>query len=131
MREGEATTRAGRRINAVLTQAIELAAQNGQINQRGDFLWPIGLDKPIVRAPEQAAEPRPIEHIAPEEIAEAALLCVSEARSLSLADLARETAQLLGYARNGPKIDEAMQTAIEALRGSGRIAIDGDVVRPL
>ena len=124
-------TRAGRRISAVLTQAIELAAQAKQIDQRGDFLWPIGLDKPIVRTPDEGDEPRPIEHIAPEEIAEAALVCVSEARSLSPDDLARETAQLLGFARNGAKIDEALQAAIESLHAGGRIAIEGDVVRPV
>ncbi len=129
--EAWGVTRAGRRISAILMQAIELAAQARQIDQRGDFLWPIGLEKPIVRTPDQNDEPRSIEHVAPEEIAEAAVLCVSEARSLSLADLARETAQLLGFARNGPKIDEAIQIAIESLHASERIAIEGDVARPV
>lgn len=122
-------TRAGRRISMVLTQAIDLAVQGGQIDQRGDYLWPLGLEKPIVRAPDEGDEPRPIEHIAPEEIAEAALLCIGEARSLALADVARETAQLLGFARNGPKIDEALQVAIEALHAGGRIVIEGEVAR--
>jgi len=124
-------TRAGRRITLVLNQAIALATQAGQIDQRGEWLWPIGLEKPIVRTPDQDDEPRPIEHIAPEEIAEAALLCVSEARSLSLMDLMRETAQLLGFARNGSKVDEAVAAAIEALRATERIVVEGETVRGL
>ena len=129
-------TRAGRRITLVLNQAMALAAQARQIDQRGEWLWPIRLEKPIVRAPDrrtpdQDDEPRPIEHIAPEEIAEAALLCVSEARSLSMSDLMRETAQLLGFARNGSKVDEAVAAAIEMLKTSGRIVVEGETVRGL
>ena len=85
-----------------------------QRGEHGEFLWPIGLATPIVRAPspKDGDEVRTIDHIAPEEIAEAAFLCVQEARSLTEADLIRETAKLLGYARVTKKIDAAMTNAI-------------------
>ncbi|MFN8594599.1 MAG: hypothetical protein U0559_00200 [Anaerolineae bacterium] len=46
-----------------MNQAIALATQAGQIDQRGEWLWPIGLEKPIMRTPDQDDEPRPIERI--------------------------------------------------------------------
>jgi very-short-patch-repair endonuclease len=122
-------TRIGKRIQSVLTQAIALATQAQQIVQRDAWLWPIGLEKPIVRAPDQGDEPRPIEWIAPDEIVEAAYLCVEEARSLSDEDLIRETAQLLGYARSSAKIEAIMREAIGRLTASGRIEVEGTVVR--
>ena len=66
-----------------------------------------------MRAPKDGDKVRSIEHIAPEEIAEAAFLCVQEARSLTEADLIRETAKLLGYARVTKKIDAAVTGAID------------------
>lgn len=130
-RVGEAwnVTRSGKRIQTVLSQAIALAIQSAQITQRGEWLWPIGLDKPIVRTPDQGDEPRPIEWIAPEEIAEAAHLCAVEARSISEEDLVRETAQLLGYARSGNKVEAVVREAIEMLKSSGRIVIEENIVR--
>ena len=122
-------TRSGKRIQTVLSQAVALAIQTTQITQRGEWLWPIELEKPIVRTPDQGDEPRPIEWIAPEEIAEAAYLCVAEARSISHVDLVRETAQLLGYARSGNKVEAVVREAIEMLKSSGRIAIEENVVR--
>jgi hypothetical protein len=72
---------------------------------------------------------RAIEHIAPEEIAEAAFLCVQEARSLSEADLIAQTAKLLGYARVTKKIDAAVTQAIDGLKVSGRIHEEEGLVR--
>jgi hypothetical protein len=122
-------TRNGKRIQTVLSQAIALAIRSIQITQRAEWLWPIGLEKPIVRTPDQGDEPRPIEWIAPEEIAEAAYLCVAEARSISDEDLVRETAQLLGYKHSSTKIDTAVRTAIDMLKSSGRIVIEENIVR--
>ncbi|MFN8594598.1 MAG: hypothetical protein U0559_00195 [Anaerolineae bacterium] len=43
----------------------------------------------------------------------------------------RETAQLLSFARNGSKVDEAVAVAIEALRATERIVVEGETVRGL
>ncbi len=122
-------TRIGKRIHDTLSQAMVIALQTGQVTQRDEWLWPIGLDKPVVRAPDQGDEPRPIELIAPEEIAEAAYLCIVEARSLSEEDVIRETAQLLGYSRSSNKIEPAVRSAIELLRADKRIVREAEVVR--
>lgn len=122
-------TRTGKRIQAVLARAIEIAVLSGLVIRRDEFLWPIGLERPIVRAPDGNGEPRPIEHIAPEEIAEAAYLCISEARRLLVDDVIRETAQLLGYGRVAPRIEVAVQTALTQLQGAGRVEVIENTVR--
>ncbi len=118
------------KVKQLIDTAIGIAIHDQRLEQRGDFVWPIGLTTPIVRAPKEGDEVRAIDHIAPEEIAEAVLLCVQEARSLTEDDLARETLKLLGYARRSKKIDEAVTSAISGLKAGGRIALEGNVVRP-
>lgn len=124
-------TRAGRRIQAVLTRAVEVAVLSGAVIKRDEFLWPIGLEKPIVRTPDTDDLPRPIEHIAPEEIAEAAYLCVAEARRLQADDVIRETAQLLGYSRAAPRIEALVNLALSQLQAAGRIDMSDNVVRAI
>jgi hypothetical protein len=91
--------------------------------------WPIGLVAPVVRAPKEGDKGRSIEHIAPEEIAEAAFLVAQEARSINEADLISQTAKLLGHARVTKKIDAAVTRAIDALKTSERIVEAEGLVR--
>jgi very-short-patch-repair endonuclease len=118
------------KVKQLMATAIGMAARDKRIEQRGDFLWPIGLATPIVRAPKGGDDVRTVDHIAPEEIAEAAFLVTQEARSLSEADLIAQTAKLLGYGRVTKKIDAAVTQAIEALKASGRLQEEGELVRP-
>ena len=82
-----------------------------------------------MRAPQAGDKARSIEHIAPEEIAEAAFLVAQEARSLSEADFIAQTAKLLGYARVTKKIDAAMTQALDDLKASGRLREEEGFVR--
>jgi hypothetical protein len=117
------------KVKQLINTAISMAVHDKRIEQRGDFLWPIGLAAPVVRAPKEGDKARAIEHIASEEIAEAAFLCVQEARSLSEADLISQTAKLLGYARVTKKIDAAVTGAIDALKAGGRVVEAEGLVR--
>ncbi|CAG0931679.1 hypothetical protein TFLX_02230 [Thermoflexales bacterium] len=109
------------KVKELIATALSMVIHDRRIERRGEFLWPIGLATPIVRAPKAGDEARSIEHIAPEEIAEAVFLVAQEARSIGTEDLLRETVKLLGYARRSKKIDVAVAGAIEALKASGRI----------
>jgi len=116
----------------LINTATGLAVHDRRIEQRGEhgeFLWPIGLAAPVVRAPKEGDKARSIEHIAPEEIAEAAFLVAQEARSLSEADLISQTAKLLGYARVTKKIDAAVTGAIDSLKTNSRIVEEEGFVR--
>jgi very-short-patch-repair endonuclease len=117
------------KVKELINTAIGIAVHDQRIERRGGFLWPIGLATPVVRAPKEGDKARSIEHIAPEEITEAAFLVAQEARSLNEADLISQTAKLLGYARVTKKIDAAVTTAIEALKAGGRIAESEGLVR--
>ncbi|HTP08364.1 MAG TPA: DUF3320 domain-containing protein, partial [Anaerolineae bacterium] len=120
------------KVKELINTALGIAVHDKRIEQRGEhgeFLWPIGLASPIVRAPKEGDKARTIEHIAPEEIAEAAFLVAQEARSLSEADLISQAAKLLGYARVTKKIDAAVTAAIETLKTNGRIKEEEGSVR--
>jgi very-short-patch-repair endonuclease len=117
------------KVKELINTAIRIAMHDQRIEQRGDFLWPIGLAAPVVRAPKEGDKGRSIEHIAPEEIAEAAFLVAQEARSINEADLISQTAKLLGHARVTKKIDAAVTRAIDALKTSGRIVEAEGLVR--
>jgi hypothetical protein len=119
------------KVKELINTAIGLALHDKRIEQHGDFLWPIGLAAPIVRAPKADDKARPIEHIAPEEIAEAAYLVAQEARSLSEVDLISQTAKLLGYARVTKKIDAAVTAALEMLKASSRVVETEGLIRVL
>jgi hypothetical protein len=130
-RIGEAwhVSRLTAKVKELINTAIRIVIHDRRIEQRGDFLWPIGLSTPVVRAPKLGDKARAIEHIAPEEIAEAAFLVTQEARSISEADLISQTAKLVGYARVTKKIDAAVTGAIDALKTSGRIVEAEGLVR--
>lgn len=129
MAEAWGVGRLGNRIRESLTSAITMARLKGGIEQRGDFLWPAAMNLPPVRVPVEGTEPRNIEYIAPEEIAEAVYICVREALSLSQGDLIREAAQLLGINRVSSKVEVAVAQGIALLAGARRILIQDDVVR--
>jgi very-short-patch-repair endonuclease len=117
------------KVKELINTAIGMAVHGHRVEQRGNFLWPSGLAAPVVRAPKEGDKARAIEHIAPEEIAEAAFLVAQEARSLSEADLISQTAKLLGYARVTKKLDAAVTGAIDALKAGGRIVEAEGLVR--
>ena len=87
---------------------------------RGDFLYLKGA--PVVaRAPEKNGEPRPIDHIAPEEIQDAMMKILRFACSLTAKDLISETARQLGYARTGPRINSILEENVGAMLASGKL----------
>jgi very-short-patch-repair endonuclease len=117
------------KVKELINTAINIAIHDRRIEARAEFLWPIGLAAPVVRAPKADDKARSIEHIAPEEIAEAAFLVAQEARSINEADLIAQTAKLLGHARVTKKIDAAVTRAIDALKTSGRMVEAEGLVR--
>ena len=107
------------KVKQLINTAIGIAVHDGRIEQRGElatFCGRSAWQHPSCARRKRAMKVRSIDHIAPEEIAEAAFLCVQEARSLTEADLIREAAKLLGYARVTKKIDAAVTTAMDGLK---------------
>ncbi len=118
--------RLGNQIRSTLQKVGRTAERSGMVKRRGAMYWPVSMTTPAVRTPDPNELPRPINLIALEEIAEAALLCLQDARSLVMSDLIKETAGLLGYNRTGAKIEESIREAVNILVDSERIKIEDE-----
>jgi very-short-patch-repair endonuclease/preprotein translocase subunit Sec61beta len=104
-------------------------AMHNELIARGDFVWRADQDPATwssIRGANEAGETRPLEVIAPEELAQAGAWVLSRCLSTTQADLVRETAKLFGVLRVTAKVTERLLVGIETLRASGRAALDGD-----
>ena len=84
------------------------------------FLYLKGRDI-TARVPHNGSNPRPIEHICPEELQDALYKVLSFAGALTRKDLVDETARQLGFARTGPKINDALTRECMSLERAGKI----------
>jgi very-short-patch-repair endonuclease len=108
--------RAGRAIQACASQGLAAAKISGELMSEGDF-WFLHNGEDVEARDRSSLGPteyvRKVELISPVELAAAAIHALEESMALSLDDLVRETARLLGFARVGPDIDVAVRQAIE------------------
>jgi hypothetical protein len=102
-------------LDPVLSQLVEQQV----VQLHDDFLWPAEPIEVVVRQPPAGREPRPIQEIAPEEIAKAAYLNLQNAFSLTEQDLIIQTAQILGYARVGEPVEQRIRAALVRLEATG------------
>lgn len=114
-------TRSLERVERRITMIARGLSLASEIEIRDDFLWPIRKRKILVRRPAPGESPRPINEIAPEEIAEAALLCLQNGFSLTREDLVVQTAHLLGFARTGKTERGCIERVFERLFKDNRI----------
>ncbi|GLC25155.1 DUF3320 domain-containing protein [Roseisolibacter agri] len=112
-------TRAGSRITARILAACRAAEQAGLVRRRGAFLWdPAHADERVpVRS--RAEVRMPADRIAPEEYASAIRAVLSGGHAFSRAQLTTEVRALLGYARTGAALDEAIGGALDGLLATG------------
>lgn len=121
--------KAGAQIRKIVSRAISRAVDQGSIKKKSDFLWPAKMEKAPVRRVPPGENPRDIEEIALEEIAEAAYLCIKSGFSMTQEDLLVQTARLLGYERTGLKLKERISLAIQQLLDEKRLEIDGNIIK--
>lgn len=110
--------KAGSKIQNIVYSA---AIHTKGIVIRGSFIWRSSMKKPPVRTPQTGDNPRDIEMIAVEEIAEAAYLCIENAFTLTIEDTIQQTARLLGFDRTGDQVRRRIIRGIELLRNGRRI----------
>ena len=114
-------TRNGSRIQQKLHNAIEFAARNRHVRRRRDFLWPIGMTTPTVRAADVDGRVRSIHEVAPEEIAVAVTQVLRLAFSIGRSDLIVAVARAFGYDRTGNHVEDEIQAAVNTLLSDGVI----------
>ena len=117
------TARARERI---LEAALTLPLQAHRPREHGSFLWPPRLDPSSwtgyrVPDPDDASTQRDAEAIPGEEIANAAVAVVGAQIGIGREDLARETARVLGFARMGSRVQEAMSGGIDLALAAQRL----------
>lgn len=114
------------RVRAMMEDGVREARRRGWVRRQGDFLWPTGMAVARPRGRGRSGEVRPVHMIAPEEIAEAALLVLRHTISLEPDELIRSTARLLGFGRTGHEVESRVQAAIQRLEAQGRVRlVDG------
>jgi very-short-patch-repair endonuclease len=111
-------SRVGSRIQARILDACRLAERTGLVRRRGAFLW--GSEDHVV-ARSRATVRTPAERIAPEEYASAIRAVLASGHAFSRAQLATEVRALLGYARIGAVLDEAIGAALDGLLAAGAV----------
>ncbi|MCB9004362.1 MAG: DUF3320 domain-containing protein [Ardenticatenaceae bacterium] len=101
---------------------IKQGQKSGHLVVRGDFLWPVDMAIPPVRDRSQLPPvSRKFEYIAPEEMAEAALLVVRDALGIPFADVPHQVGRLFGFRQIGESSKEGVDTAVDQLLAQGRV----------
>jgi very-short-patch-repair endonuclease len=118
--------RAGSRMVARVVDALSAAERAGSVRLRGDFVWSA---EGAVAVRSRAGTRIPAERIAPEEYREAILAVLRTGDGLPRRELASEVCGLLGFSRTGPRLEEAVGAALDALLAEGTIGEGSTGVR--
>jgi hypothetical protein len=118
--------RAGSRMVARVMDALSAAERAGRVRLRGDFVW---RADGAVTVRSRAGTRIPAERIAPEEYREAILAVLRTRDGLPRRELASEVCGLLGFSRTGPRLEEAVGAALDALLAEGTIGEGSTGVR--
>src|SRR6185436_4553072 len=108
----------GSRIQARILDVASRLVGKGTVRRRGDFFWAAGDSCPV----RSRAQTRiPADRIAPEEFEQAILSVLAGRHCLPRPVLTAEVRSLLGYARTGAIIEDAVSEAISRLLASGHL----------
>jgi len=122
----------GRRNELIDSLRSAFAVTPARSGSGAEFVWPTGVDPLLWRGASRSpsSEARALAEVSPQEIANVAELLVREAFSITAADLVRETAEVLGYARTSEQGREHLAAGIALAVAQARIVDDGERMRP-
>ncbi len=112
--------RAGRRIRALVSNAADLAEEDGCILRKGEFLWPSGMESPPVRRRGDEI-PASIDLICDEEIEEAVKAVLRHQFATLPEDLVIQAGRVLGFASVRQRTEERIQAALADLLEGGTL----------
>ncbi len=121
----------GSRLRATVEGAVKLAVQLSSIHKQGDFLWEPTMKTSPVR--DRSAAPdsvRKLSMVAPEELAQAALLVSRYSFSIERTALAQPTAKLLGFVRLNDEMHQQVDMAISTLVVAGLLTETKGILKP-
>ena len=112
--------RVGARIQARVLEVARGAARDGLLRQQDTFFWRAS-DRGGLLARSRVGLRTAAERVAPEEYRAAVRAVLGGGHAFTRAQLTTEVRTLLGYARTGAALDEAIQGAIAALVTAGEV----------
>jgi very-short-patch-repair endonuclease len=128
--EAAGITRVGPRIREHIKLAIRFAEGGGRIQQKGEFLWDVGMMVPVVR--ERSALPpssRKLKYIAPEEIEQAVVKVVQDSVAIHPEAAFPLVAKLLGFSRVTEDMRNELLGAIAGSVRKGLVQQEGELLR--
>jgi very-short-patch-repair endonuclease/DNA polymerase III delta prime subunit len=122
--------RIGRRIQVAFAQALSIAARDGLVTQKGQFLWRPDTKTPKLRSRSQLpASSRRLSLISPEEIALAILEVVRTSYGIPRDDIPEEVCRLFGFKRTTRGMRTPVNRVITKLLADGSVVEDGAYIR--
>jgi hypothetical protein len=118
------------RVRYTITQATQYAIEQKMIKARGDFLWPVDMEQPILR--DRSALPpgsKKLEYIAPEELDLAIQKVVEEAIGIQPEAAVPFIAKMLGFARVTEDLKNDILHHIDLSLEKGSIVEDGEFLK--
>ena len=113
--------RAGSRISGRISEAVQIATQQGRVQQRGQFLWS-SEERPLEpRGPAPDGSTREVGHISEEEIRRAMAVLLEQSFSLSSDELIGRTSRLFGFQRTGSDIRHRLASVVETSVNEGAL----------
>jgi hypothetical protein len=120
LREASGVARVGSRIRETIERAVRQAERAGDVEVRGDFLWPPNQASAPVRHRGPSVDVD-IDHV-PEAEIRAAVRTVLERQYATPRDgLVRQTGRLLGWERTGSRLQGRVGSVIEAMLREGEL----------
>jgi len=122
--------RIGRRIRVAFAQALSIAARDGLVTEKGQFLWRPDMKTPKLRSRSQLpASSRRLSLISPEEISLAILEVVRTSYGIPRDDVPEEACRLFGFKRTTRGMRTPVNRVITKLLTDGSVVEDGAYIR--
>lgn len=130
VREAWGVGRSGSRIKGAFDDVLRDLVRRDGFSKGGDGFLRTSEEFEAVRVPSADPETaRPVAHLPPEELANAAYWLVSDAHSIGLEEIRLHVARLFGWQRTGRDIAAAVEDAVDRLLEEGYLVEDGDQYR--
>jgi len=118
------------RVKYTVTQATQFAVDNKLVKAKGDFLWPVDMEHPIVRDRSAlSTASKKLEYIAPEEMDLAVRKVVEEAIGIQPEAAVPFIARLFGFARVTEDLKNDLLHAIDLSIAKETVILDGEFLR--
>lgn len=125
LREGWGIGRVGHKIRSNIDEALRRAA----VDVSGDFVDAHGRTEFAVRVPASDHNPRPVAHVADQELNLALVHLLQSAGGMSTDELVTACARVFGWTRVGSDIRARLSTLIAEMIQSGHVGVIDGVLR--